>query len=198
MKIVAARCLIVFVILAAASFAFANPFKSKITATSSPLVITVPADHFLKITNFTQEGGVDRGVVAVTLQGDTESGGTANVLTATRIDLSTGINAQHSPEISNRVIIAGPAQVTVAPVLGATLVITYQKENEGTGGGGGGATATPIPFVSPTPGATAIPSIFPPPSATPTPTSTTSPTPTPTPTASPTPTPTPTASPTPT
>ena len=194
MKIFAARCLIVLVILAAASFASANPFKSKITGTSSPLLITVPDDHFLKITNFTQEGGVDRGVVTVTLEGDTSA--TATVLAATRIDLSTGTNAQHSPEISNRVIIAGPAQVTVAPVLGATLFITYQKEsNEGGGGGGGsggGGTATPIPFVSPTPGATAIPSIFPIPSATATPT----PTVTATPTASPTVTATPTASPT--
>jgi hypothetical protein len=129
MKTFAARGLIVLVILAAASFAFANPFKSKITGTSSPLVITVPDDHFLKITNFTQEGGVDRGVVAVTLRGDTESGGTANVLTATRIDLSTGTNSQNSPEISNRVIIAGPAKVTVAPVTGATLFITYTKES---------------------------------------------------------------------
>jgi hypothetical protein len=192
MKIFAARCLIVLVILAAASFAFANPFRSKITGTSSPLLITVPDDHFLKITSFTQVGGVDRGVVMVTLEGETNQ--TATVLAATRIDLSTGINAQHSPEISNRVIIAGPAQVTVAPVLGATLFITYQKEsNEGGGGGGGGGTATPIPFVSPTPGATAIPSIFPIPSAT----ATATPTATPTPTASPTPTPTPTASPTP-
>jgi hypothetical protein len=210
MKIFAARCLVVLVILAAASFAFANPFRSKITGTSSPLLITVPDDHFLKITNFTQVGGVDRGVVMVTLEGETNQ--TATVLAATRIDLSTGINAQHSPEISNRVIIAGPAQVTVAPVLGATLFITYQKESNegGGGGGGGGGTVTPIPFVSPTPGATAIPSIFPIPSATatatptatPTPTASPTPTPsptaTPTPTASPTPTPTPTASPTPT
>jgi hypothetical protein len=197
MKIFAARCLIVLVILAAASFAFANPFKSKITGTSSPLLITVPDDHFLKITNFTQEGGVDRGVVIVTLEGDTNA--TATVLAATRIDLSTGTNSQNSPEISNRVIIAGPAQVTVAPVIGATLFITYQKEsNEGTGGGGGGGTATPIPFVSPTPGATAIPSIFPTPGATATPTPTASPTVTATPTASPTVTPTSTATATPT
>ena len=155
MKVFAARCLIVLVILAAASFAFANPFKSKITGTSSPLVITVSDDHFLKITNFTQEGGVDRGVVSVTLTGD-ENSGTANVLTATRVDLSTGMNSQHAPEISNRVTIAGPAQVTVAPVLGATLFITYQKEtNEGSGG------SNNIVFVSPTPGATATPSAFP-------------------------------------
>ena len=162
MKIFAVRCLIVLVILAAASFAFANPFKSKITGTSSPLVITVPDDHFLKITNFTQEGGVDRGVVIVTLEGETNE--TATVLTATRIDLSTGTNAQHSPEISNPVIIAGPAQVTVAPVTGATLFITYRKESNAGGGG-----ANNIVFVSPTPGATATPTSFPFVSPTPTP-----------------------------
>ena len=164
MKIFAARCLIALVILAAATFAFAGPFKSRIiTGTNSALAITVPDDHFLKITNFSQQGGTDRGVVEVTLQGDTESGGTAKVLTATRIDLSTVANSQNPPEISNRVIIAGPAQVTVAPVTGATLFITYRKEsNEGTGGGGSN-----IVSVSPTPGATATPSIFPIPTPTP-------------------------------
>ena len=167
MKIFAARCLIVLVILAAASFAFANPFKSRIiTGTSSPLVITVPDDHFLKITNFSQQGGTDRAVVAVTLQGDTENGGTTNVLTATRIDLSTGANSQNSPEIINRVIIAGPAQVTVTPVTGATLFISYRKEsNEGGGGGGGGN----IVFVTPTPAATGTPGITPFPTITPNP-----------------------------
>ena len=186
MKIFAARCLIVLVILAAASFAFANPFKSKITGTSSPLVITVPDDHFLKITSFTQEGGVDRGVVSVTLTGD-ENSGTANVLTATRVDLSTGMNAQNAPEIINRAIIAGPAQVTIAPVMGATLFITYRKESNEGGGGG----SNNIVSVSPTPGATATPIIFPSitPPATPSPTAT----PTSTATASPAATPTSTA-----
>ena len=166
MKIFAARCLIALVILAAATFAFAGPFKSRIiTGTNSALAITVPDDHFLKITNFSQQGGTDRGVVAVTLQGDTESGGTANVLTATRIDLSTGANSQNPSEISNRVIIAGPAQVTVAPVTGATLFISYRKESN-EGGGGGGSN---IVVVSPTPGATATPSIFPIPTPTATP-----------------------------
>ena len=109
-------------------------------------------------------------MVEVTLQGDTESGGTANVLTATRVDLSTGANPQNAPDITNRVIIAGPAEVRIRPIVGATLVITYRKENEGTGGGGGGGgggTATPIPVISPTPGATATPSIFPIPTPTP-------------------------------
>src|SRR5437899_11102246 len=94
MKIFTVRCLIALLFVAAATFAFANPFKSRIiTGTSSSLVITVPDDHFLKIPNFSQEGATDRGVVAVTF---TDEGGvTANVLTATRIDLSTGPNSQH-------------------------------------------------------------------------------------------------------
>ena len=163
MKIFTARCSIALVILAAASFAFANPFKTKIiTGTTSALVITVPDDHFLKITNFSQEGGTDRGVVSVTLTGDENGGGTATVLTATRVDLSTGMNSQIAPEIINRVIIAGPAQVTVAPVTGATLFITYRKESNSGGGG-----SNNIVFVSPTPGATATPSISPFPSITP-------------------------------
>jgi hypothetical protein len=154
MKMLAVRYFVALTFLAAAPVAFANPFKSKII-TSSALVITVPDDHFLKITNFTQEGGTDRGVVSVTLTG--EDGGSANVLTATRIDLSTGSNSQNFPEIGNRVVIAGPAEVTIAPVTGATLFISYRKElNEGEGGGGGGGV-TPIPIFSPTPGVTPTP-----------------------------------------
>jgi hypothetical protein len=151
MKMLAARSFVALTFLAAATVAFAGNFKSKII-TSSALVITVPDDHFLKITNFTQEGGTDRGFVAVTLTG--EDGGSANVLTATRVDLSTGANSQNPPEIANRVIIAGPATVTVQPVTGATLFITYRKESNESGGGG----ETPIPiFISPTPGVTPTP-----------------------------------------
>ena len=80
------------------AFVFAGGFKSNIITTSQ-LTITVPEDRFLKITNFTQQGGTDRGVVSVTLSGD--ASGTANVLTATRIDFSTGINSQNFPEIGN-------------------------------------------------------------------------------------------------
>ena len=166
MKRVAVRGVVAIVLLVAASFAFANPFKSKIiTGSSSPLTINVPEDHFLKITNFSQEAGTDRGVVSVMLTGD-ENTGTTNVLTATRTDLSTGTNSQNPPEISNRVTIAGPAQVTVAPVTGATLFITYKKEsNEGNGGAGSN-----IVFLSPTPFPFGSPSPFPFLSPTPTPT----------------------------
>jgi hypothetical protein len=163
MKTLAVRCGITLIVLAAANLAFANPFKSRIiTGTNSALTITVPDDHFLKITNFSQEGGTDRGVVSVKLTGDNENTGTTNVLTATRIDLSTGASSQNSPEIVNRVIIAGPAQVTVAPVTGATLFITYRKEsNEGGGGGGAVVVVTPTPASTGTPGITPFPTITP-------------------------------------
>ena len=159
MKMLVGRLSIALMFFAAATAAVANPFKSRIiTGSDSALLITVPDDHFLKITNFTQVGGTDRGVVAVTLTG--EDGGSANVLTATRIDLSTGSNSQSFPEIGNRVIIAGPASVTVQPVAGATLFITYRKDlNEGAEGGGGVTPIpiTPVPILSPTPGVTPTP-----------------------------------------
>src|SRR6266566_5760279 len=153
MKILLGRCTVAFCILGATTFVFAGEFKSKVI-TSSPLVITVPDNHFLKVTNFTQEGGVDRGVLTVTL--NDETGGTANVLAATRIDLSTGTDSQNPPESINRVIIAGPAQVTVVPVVGATLFLSYRKEpNEGT------PSSTTVVVVSPTPTPTAAPTVTP-------------------------------------
>jgi len=170
MKILFRRYLVACVLFGTTTFAFAGEFKSRII-TSSPLMITVPDNHFLKVSSFTQEGGVDRGVVTVTLTGQTEqtgqTGQTANVLTASRIDSSTVGASQNPPEIINRVIIAGPAQVTVAPVLGATLFITYRKlPEEGT------STTTVVIAPTPTPTVTATPTV------TPTPTPTATPTPT--------------------
>ena len=150
--------------LAAAAVTFANPFKSKIISSNdSVLEITVPGDHFMKITNFTQDGGTDRGVVQVVLPGDQENGGSTNVLTAARIDLSTGANVQNAPEVDNRVTIAGPAIVRIRPIVGAKLFITYKKErDEGSGGGnGGGGTPSPLPIFSPTPGVTPSPTFNP-------------------------------------
>ena len=166
MKTLTMRFFLAAFFLAAAAVAFANPFKSKIISSNdSVLVITVPEDHFMKITNFTQDGGTDRAVVEVTLPGDTENGGTTNVLTATRIDFSTGANSQNSPESGNRVTIAGPAIVKIRPIVGAKLFISYRKErDEGSGGGGGGAgggSPTPIPIFSPTPTPTASPTCTP-------------------------------------
>jgi hypothetical protein len=148
MKISIGRWLVAFLLFVGTPFVFAGPFQSKII-TSSPLVITVPGDRFLRIWNFTQQGGVDRGVVSVTL----ENAQTVNVLTASRIDLSSSPSVSPSPpEVINRVTIAGPAQVTIAPVLGATLFVTYRKgENES----GGIVVVSPTP--TPTPTATATP-----------------------------------------
>jgi hypothetical protein len=164
MKMLTVRFFVATLFLAAAAIAFASPFKSKIiSGTDSVLEITVPGDHFMKITNFTQDGGTDRAVVEVTLPGDTENGGTTTVLTAARIDFSTGANSQNSPEIGNRVTIAGPAIVRIKPVVGAKLFISYRKvRDEGSGGGGGGGgTPTPIPIVSPTPEVTPTPTATP-------------------------------------
>ena len=160
------RYFVVLAFFAAAGVAFASPFKSKIiTGTDSTLVITVPDGHFLKITNFSQDGGTDRGAVHVTLN-DSENGGTTKILVATRIDLSTGTNSQNFPEISNRAIITGPDTVRVPPIVGATLFITYRKEPNDNEGGGGGAV-TPIPIFSPTPGVTPTPTVTATPTATP-------------------------------
>ena len=161
MRTLTVRFFVAAVFLAAAAVAVANPFKSKIiTGNDSTLVITVPEDHFLKITNFTQEGGTERAVVTVKLGG--ESPGKTDVLTATRTDFSAGVNSQNFPEVANRVIIAGPAEVSIQPIVGAKLFITYKKErDEGSGGGGGGASPTVIPIFSPTPGVTATPTATP-------------------------------------
>jgi hypothetical protein len=157
MKMLAVRCLVTLTLLAAVTVAFANPFKSKIISMNDSLLeIIVPDDHFMKITNFTQDvEGAGRGVVEVTLPGDTENGGTTNVLTATLI---SGSNAQKLP-----LVIAGPARVRIMPVPGAKLFITYKKERDegsGGGGGGGGGSPTPFPIFSPTPSPTCVPDPF--------------------------------------
>src|ERR1041385_330882 len=158
------------------SLVFAAGFKTRII-TASPLTIAVPEDRFLRITNFTQEGGTDRGVARVNLSGDAD--GIANVLDATRIDFSTGINSQNFPEIGNQVIIAGPTEVKVPPVAGATLFITYQKgSNEGGDETNLIVTGSPIP--GGTPVSTSTPTGTPAPTLTPTPAPTATFTPAPT------------------
>ena len=129
-----------------AGFAMSGDFKSAII-TSSPLVVNVPDQHFLRIWNFTQEGGTQRGVVAVTT-----NDGTANVLTATIIDAGASSGSSMLEPI-DRVVIGGPAQVTVAPVTGATLFITYRKQLEEEAG----ARSTPSPSATPTPTVTPTP-----------------------------------------
>lgn len=114
----------------------AGPYHTKvITPSSEPLTLSIAQNVFVRIRNFTQEGGSVRGTVAVTIDGQT-----VNILSATQINSTTAV----VPEVMNRVVIAGPATVTVNPVAGATLTITYQKEREGA------PLATPAPTVTPT------------------------------------------------
>jgi hypothetical protein len=122
----------------------AGPYHTKIIAsTDQPLMLTIAENVFLQIRNFTQEGGATRGTVTVTI--DNES---ANVLTASQIDET---NLTVPPETINRIVIAGPATVTVNPVAGATLTITYRKLREGAPGPTPTATATPTVTPTPTP-----------------------------------------------
>jgi len=121
-----------------ASSAIGGAFKTEII-TSAPVTIDVLDAHFLQIHKFTQEGGSQRGVVTVTTDA-----GTTNVLTASIID-SGAFPASSSDiqEFIEGITIAGPASVTVAPVSGATLFITYRKIAE--------AAPTPTPTATPTP-----------------------------------------------
>lgn len=101
-------------------FTFAGEFHSAtIAATTALPNITVPANHFLRIRNFTQDGGTIRGLVSVKLG---TSGTATNVLTAAAINTT-------APEIINSIVITGPATVTVTAG-NAAAFITYTKQNE--------------------------------------------------------------------
>jgi hypothetical protein len=83
----------------------------------------------------------------------TVDGQTANVLTASQINTTS---VAVVPEIINRIVIAGPATVTINPVADATLTITYRKLREG-------APITLRPTATPTPTAPATATPTPPP-----------------------------------
>ena len=157
MKSLVARSLVALsLVLATARIVCAGGFHSVII-TTSPLLLNVNDQRSLRIRNFTQEGGTQRGVVMVTT-----SGGTANVLTATIVNPTASLSASPLEPI-NQVVIAGPATVTINPVSGATLFITYRKQLDEEGGAPS-STSTPVPTPTATPTATATPT----PSATPT------------------------------
>jgi hypothetical protein len=111
---------LVLLVAGSAGAIFAGDFRSVIITTSA-LTINVQDDHILHIKNFTQEGGTERGVVTVKINNQT-----ANVLNAAIIDNT----AATSPEIINQIVIAGPATVAVPPVSGATLFISFRKEQD--------------------------------------------------------------------
>jgi hypothetical protein len=124
-KIPGTRFLVAALFCAFATFVMAGDFKSVILQANAVLpTITVPADHFLKIRNFTQEGpATSRGVVTVTT---TSNGLTANVLTAAIIDPEA---TPGSLEVINSVVIEGPASVTVT-CGDTTCFVSYKEDSD--------------------------------------------------------------------
>lgn len=118
-------CLIGALLSASTVLVSAGEFKSAIISPGASLSINVPGDHFLKIRNFTQEGGTTRGVVTVTLtQAMSQS---ANVMSAAIVDptLTSAL------EVINDIIVGGPADVAVTCPADATqCFISYRKDVE--------------------------------------------------------------------
>jgi hypothetical protein len=124
-KISGTRFLVAAFLCGSAAFVVAGDFKSKILQANEMLSIIVPVDHFLKIRNFTQEGGNQRGWVSVTT---TANGLTANVLTAAIID---PMATAGSLEVINSVVIEGPANVTVTcGNADASCFVSYRKDSD--------------------------------------------------------------------
>jgi hypothetical protein len=158
------------------SLTYAAEYKTEIlTPSSESLLINVPEHHFLRIRSFRQQGGSERGVA--TLVGSSalpeptptpapDETPTPSVtptptpppqilLTATLI--GSGVDPDDlaaEPESAKGIVVAGPAQVEVEPVSGATLFITYRKISEPTPTPSPTATTTPptpTPTTTPTP-----------------------------------------------
>ena len=139
--------LVIAFFCAVAPFVIAGDFRSvMIKPKSDSLTLDVPDGQFLTIRNFTQEGGSQRGVVTVTANGQIN-----DVLAAALID-------QGPPEFIKKVVIPGPAQVTVAPMPGATLFVTYRR---GLEPGSPTPTPTAVPTATATATATATPTSTP-------------------------------------
>ncbi len=126
------RLFVFLAILMAASLACAGPYRS-VVVTSTVLTINVGNGDILTIQNFTQEGGAERGVITVV----TSTGATANVLNAAMIDNTAAASPSPTPaapiatpEFMNKIVIAGPVTVTIPPVTGAQLFITFRKESQ--------------------------------------------------------------------
>jgi hypothetical protein len=125
MKTTFPRLFLALVLLASATSLSADDFRSKIIDQNGtlPNPIHVPDGQYLVIRNFTQDGGTMRGLVNVYL---IATGQSADVLAATIID-------QNNPpalEVMNRLVVAGPANVTVTCGDGTNCFITYKKESD--------------------------------------------------------------------
>ena len=121
MKPLLARYLVAVLFFASTAFLSAGDFQSAILMANQQLQIHVPDDRFLVIRNFTQQGGMNRGVVTVS-----KDGFIAEVLAAAFVDpMAT------SPEVINNIIIAGLSDVTVTCGSDATTCfISYRKGSD--------------------------------------------------------------------
>src|SRR6266849_1231157 len=139
--------------------AFAAGEIKTVVITNSTFSLDVPDHHFLRIYNFTQEGGSTRGVVIAAAATPTATPIATPTPAATAVLTATIIDPASPPEFIKPVVVDGPAHVTVDPVPGAKLVLTYLKVAEPT------PTPTPAPISiatatpSPTPTATSAPSM---------------------------------------
>jgi hypothetical protein len=157
--------LLIFICLTV-SIAIASDSKTEII-TQTTLRINVPDHHFVRIHNFTQEGGSTRGVVIASAATPTATPTPTPTPTATptptctptpcpptptptptptitptptptptpppqTVLTATVIDPTAPPEFIKTVTIAGPVTLTIAPVSGAKLFITYRKFSEPT------------------------------------------------------------------
>jgi len=121
MKSALVRSLIAILFCVCVRFTFAGDFHSQVIPTGGTVSLTdVPANHFLRIRNFTQNAGPTRATISVT-----PSGGSAIIV------LSAAIvsNASTAPDTINSVVIAGPAKVEVIPGT-SPAYITYIKQSD--------------------------------------------------------------------
>src|SRR5215472_1725130 len=164
-------------ILVAVALATDTSFKTRLI-TSATLTIHVRDGVFLTIRNFTQDIDTgQRGVIVAGIFPPTPTPTpTATPTTPTPTPTSTvtpaptptptpifgtvltasisGTSSASSAEFVNEVVIAGPAVLTIDPVPGATLSVTYRKSLQPSQPTPT-PTATPAPTPTPTPTATA-------------------------------------------
>lgn len=123
MKTRVSQYLIAALFFASPTLVLADDFKSVILAPNGVQQINVDGQHFLRIRNFTQEGGSMRGLVNVAL--NDQSGLSANVLAAAIVD-----PASAALDVINSIVISGPVTVTVTcgDATGSCF-ITYRKDD---------------------------------------------------------------------
>jgi len=178
MKSLTAAVLAILLLPAVVVFAVNTAIRTRYI-TSAPYTINVKQGVYLTINNFTQDKpGTQRGVIIAGIfptpaptptptptptpctptpcpPTPTPTPTTTPTPTPTPTPifgtaLTASISTNSPPEFIKPIIIAGPAVVTIDPVPGATLSITYQKRLQPSG-----ITPTPAPTATPTPTVTA-------------------------------------------